>query len=117
VANKVPAGTVAKMAVPQRRAFQRCDRATGLTSEERVPVLETKNSAVTRARGRSTFAAMDRIDGRSSDQLRPVAFDLGIAPYADGSALVIMGNTRVRLRADSKRRRVFSALQEILPKR
>ena len=38
---------------------------------------------------------MDRIDGRNSDQLRPVAFDLGIAPYADGSVLVAIGNTRV----------------------
>src|SRR3989454_10797995 len=38
---------------------------------------------------------MDRIDGRTGDQLRPVAFDLGIAPYADGSVLVTMGNTRV----------------------
>src|SRR3989454_5565951 len=38
---------------------------------------------------------MDRIDGRTSDQLRPVAFELGIAPYAGGSVLVAMGNTRV----------------------
>jgi ribonuclease PH len=38
---------------------------------------------------------MDRIDGRGSDELRPVAFDLGIAPYAGGSVLVAMGNTRV----------------------
>src|SRR5213078_1872084 len=38
---------------------------------------------------------MDRIDGRTSDQLRPVAFDLGVAPYAGGSVLVSMGNTRV----------------------
>jgi ribonuclease PH len=66
-----------------------------LTSDERVPVLETKNSSMTSGCGRSTFAAMDRIDGRTSDQLRPVAFDLGIAPYADGSVLVTMGNTRV----------------------
>ena len=44
---------------------------------------------------RSTFAAMDRMDGRTSDQLRPVAFDLGVAPYASGSVLVTMGNTRV----------------------
>ena len=50
---------------------------------------------MTRARVRSTFAAMGRIDGRGSNQLRPVAFDLGIAPYADGSVLVTMGNTRV----------------------
>src|SRR6267154_6608922 len=38
---------------------------------------------------------MDRNDGRASDQLRPVAFELGIAPYAGGSVLVTMGNTRV----------------------
>src|SRR5437879_3878666 len=38
---------------------------------------------------------MSRIDGRTSDQLRPVAFELGIAPYAGGSVLVSMGNTRV----------------------
>jgi ribonuclease PH len=50
---------------------------------------------MTSDRARSTFAAMDRIDGRTSDQLRPVAFDLGIAPYAGGSVLVTMGNTRV----------------------
>ena len=40
-------------------------------------------------------AAMDRIDGRVSDQLRPVTFELGIAPYAGGSVLVTMGNTRI----------------------
>src|SRR3989442_3091574 len=38
---------------------------------------------------------MDRIDGRTGDQLRPVAFDLGIATYADGLVLVTVGNTRV----------------------
>jgi len=38
---------------------------------------------------------MNRIDGRTSEQLRPVSFDLGIAPYAGGSVLVTMGNTRV----------------------
>src|SRR3989454_5904273 len=38
---------------------------------------------------------MDRIDGRTGDQLRPVAFELGIAPYAGGSVLVTVGNTRV----------------------
>jgi ribonuclease PH len=38
---------------------------------------------------------MDRTDGRGNDQLRPVAFDLGIAPHASGSVLVAMGNTRV----------------------
>ena len=44
---------------------------------------------------RSTVAVMDRINGRRHDELRPVAFDLGIAPHADGSVLVSVGNTRV----------------------
>ena len=43
----------------------------------------------------SSFVVMNRIDGRGNDELRPVAFDLGIAPYAGGSVLVTMGNTRV----------------------
>jgi ribonuclease PH len=38
---------------------------------------------------------MQRADGRAYDQLRPVAFELGVAPHAGGSALVTMGNTRV----------------------
>src|SRR6184192_2700372 len=38
---------------------------------------------------------MDRIDSRTGDQLRLVSFDLGIAPYAGGSVLVTVGNTRV----------------------
>jgi ribonuclease PH len=36
-----------------------------------------------------------RSDGRAADQLRPVSFELGIAPNASGSVLVAMGNTRV----------------------
>jgi len=39
--------------------------------------------------------SMNRIDGRASDELRLVAFKLGIAPYAGGLVLVTMGNTRV----------------------
>ena len=38
---------------------------------------------------------MERTDGRSASQIRPVSFDLGIAPNASGSVLVAMGNTRV----------------------
>jgi ribonuclease PH len=38
---------------------------------------------------------MSRIDGRTGEQLRPVTFDLGVAPHAGGSVLVHMGNTRV----------------------
>src|SRR5438094_6381463 len=38
---------------------------------------------------------MQRSDGRASDQIRSVNFDLNIAPHATGSVLVSMGNTRV----------------------
>src|SRR5437660_1896833 len=38
---------------------------------------------------------MQRSDGRGADQIRPVNFELGIAPHASGSVLVSMGNTRV----------------------
>ncbi len=36
-----------------------------------------------------------RADGRAVDQIRPVSFELNIAPHAAGSVLVAMGNTRV----------------------
>jgi len=36
-----------------------------------------------------------RVDGRTSDQLRPVRFHNGIAPYAAGSTLIEWGQTRV----------------------
>jgi ribonuclease PH len=38
---------------------------------------------------------MKRSDGRAPDQIRPISFQLGIAPNASGSVLVAMGNTRV----------------------
>src|SRR5204862_1520813 len=38
---------------------------------------------------------MQRSDGRASDQIRSISFDLNIAPHASGSVLVSMGNTRV----------------------
>ena len=38
---------------------------------------------------------MQRTDGRVADQIRPISFELGIAPNASGSVLVSMGNTRV----------------------
>jgi ribonuclease PH len=38
---------------------------------------------------------LQRSDGRAPDQVRPITFDLNIAPYAGGSVLVAMGNTRV----------------------
>jgi ribonuclease PH len=36
-----------------------------------------------------------RVDGRRADQLRPVIFEAGIAPYAAGSVLARFGNTQV----------------------
>jgi ribonuclease PH len=38
---------------------------------------------------------LQRSDGRQVDQIRPINFELGIAPHASGSVLVAMGNTRV----------------------
>src|SRR3954462_14059219 len=38
---------------------------------------------------------MPRTDGRAADEIRPISFELGIAPNATGSVLVAMGNTRV----------------------
>jgi len=38
---------------------------------------------------------VNRPDGRASDQIRPISFEVGIAPHASGSILVAMGNTRV----------------------
>lgn len=38
---------------------------------------------------------MNRLNDRRPDQLRPVHFELGIAPHASGSVLISLGNTRV----------------------
>jgi ribonuclease PH len=38
---------------------------------------------------------MQRSDGRAPDEIRPLTFQLNIAPHATGSVLVAMGNTRV----------------------
>ena len=37
----------------------------------------------------------DRIDQRSVDELRPICFEMDIAPHAHGSVLVAFGDTRV----------------------
>jgi ribonuclease PH len=42
-----------------------------------------------------TTSVFVRPDGRLPDQLRPVRFQNGIAPYAAGSTLIEWGNTRV----------------------
>jgi len=36
-----------------------------------------------------------RTDGRAPDELRPVRITPGFLPYAEGSVLIEMGNTRV----------------------
>ena len=41
------------------------------------------------------LARMTRSDGRTFEQLRPLQFQLDIAPHATASVLVAMGNTRV----------------------
>jgi ribonuclease PH len=38
---------------------------------------------------------MQRNDGREPDEIRPLNFELTVAPHASGSVLVSMGNTRV----------------------
>lgn len=38
---------------------------------------------------------MTRADGRTPTEVRPVRFTLGYLPYAEGSALIEQGNTRV----------------------
>ena len=38
---------------------------------------------------------MSRIDGRPNNQTRPVTIELGVAPYAEGSAMIRAGNTQV----------------------
>jgi ribonuclease PH len=38
---------------------------------------------------------MQRSDGRAPNQVRPISFELNIAPHATGSVIVAMGNTRV----------------------
>jgi len=43
----------------------------------------------------SKTSILARVDGRAHDQIRPLRFQNGIAPYATGSTLIEWGNTRV----------------------
>lgn len=47
---------------------------------------------------------MPRRDGRLADQFRPLRFELGFAPYAEGSVLICAGNTRVLCTASIEER-------------
>jgi ribonuclease PH len=42
-----------------------------------------------------SIVSLARADGRLPDQMRPLRFQNGIAPYASGSTLIEWGNTRV----------------------
>jgi ribonuclease PH len=43
----------------------------------------------------SKFPPMQRSDGRGPDEIRPLNFELNVAPHSSGSVLVSMGKTRV----------------------
>ncbi|HEV3125009.1 MAG TPA: ribonuclease PH [Candidatus Dormibacteraeota bacterium] len=45
-----------------------------------------------------------RPDGRRADELRPTSIDVGTLPYAEGSALITMGDTRVLCAASVEER-------------
>jgi ribonuclease PH len=47
------------------------------------------------SQSRSGIAAVARMDGRAPDELRPVRLTPGYMPYAEGSCLVEMGDTKV----------------------
>jgi ribonuclease PH len=43
----------------------------------------------------SDLSHLARVDGRACDQIRPLRFQNGVAPYASGSTLIEWGHTRV----------------------
>lgn len=47
---------------------------------------------------------MSRIDGRNSDQLRPVTIETAVQEYAEGSVLIATGSTRVLCAVSVERR-------------
>jgi ribonuclease PH len=50
------------------------------------------------------YTAAVRPDGRQPDQLRPTTIEVGAVPYAEGSALITMGDTRVLCAASVEER-------------
>jgi len=48
---------------------------------------------------------LTRPDGRAADQLRVVTIELNASPYAEGSALITMGETKVLCTASVEERR------------
>ena len=49
-------------------------------------------------------SSSSRPEGRAADALRPVSVELGVQKYAEGSALISMGSTRVLVAASVERR-------------
>jgi len=62
------------------------DRFTGITR---------KRSEVAQQRRSEAPLTATRPSGRAPDELRPVRFELGAAPFAEGSCLVTAGATRI----------------------
>jgi ribonuclease PH len=59
----------------------------GLARDHKILVAQTPDAF--------KFTPMERSDGRRPDEIRPLNFELNVAPQASGSVLVSMGNTRV----------------------
>ncbi len=64
------------------------------TASRATKILKCSFSLASRAQI-TDLKVMERPDGRSIDQLRPISFTPGIAPHAAGSVLVSFGDTRV----------------------
>ena len=57
--------------------------------------LTRRKSFIAQMPATSKFRPMQRNDGRGFDEIRPINFELNVAPHANGSVLVSMGQTRV----------------------
>src|SRR5918996_266554 len=55
----------------------------------------SSKSSSHKLRPTSNFASMQRNDGRAPDEIRPINFELNVAPHASGSVLVSLGKTSV----------------------
>ncbi len=75
ISRKVIAGGVGRDPCPKSLCCKKC-------SSHKVPAT-------------SNFQPMQRSDGRGRDEIRPLNFELNVAPHASGSLLVSMGKTRV----------------------
>lgn len=70
------------------------ERDAGISDEVAQTRSEFSSTLICVVCGRLNPPAQ-RIDARAADQIRPISFELNIAPHAGGSVLVAMGDTRV----------------------